>query len=196
MSRRTLLLSTAVSLGLTLWLSPACAQSRDVATVARVIDGDTIDVLSEGHHQRIRLIGIDTPESRNNGRSLIQAARSNKTKKEILKMGACAHAFTKALLPIGQKVTLMTDAQKHDKYRRTLAYVYLPNGQMINKVIISEGYAYPLTIRPNVLHERLFRQGFADSRKAKRGLWSDNPSCMPIPYKESVNSVSPPPMIE
>lgn len=193
---RILLFSTAVFLGLTSWLSLTCAQSRNVATVARVIDGDTIDVVSEGLHQRIRLIGIDTPESRNNGRSLIQAARSNKTKKEILKMGACAHAFTKALLPIGQKVTLVTDNQKRDKYRRTLAYVYLPNGQMINKVIISEGYAYPLTIRPNVLYEKLFRQSFADSRKAKRGLWSNHPSCIPVRYKESINSVSPPPMIE
>jgi micrococcal nuclease len=195
MSRRTLILSTAVSLGLALWLSPACAQSRSV-TVTRVIDGDTIDVVSEGHHQRVRLIGIDTPESRNNQRSLIQANKANITKKEIIKMGSCAHSFTEALLPIGQQVTLVTDTQKRDKYRRTLAYVYLPNGQMVNEVIISQGYAYPLTIAPNVLYEKLFRQRFADSRKAERGLWSGNPSCTPVEYKESVNSISTTPMIE
>lgn len=111
-------------------------------------------------------------------------------------MGSCAHSFTEALLPIGQQVTLVTDTQKRDKYRRTLAYVYLPNGQMVNEVIISQGYAYPLTIAPNVLYEKLFRQRFADSRKAERGLWSGNPSCTPVEYKESVNSISTTPMIE
>ena len=176
---KKILLSLCALLLTALYSHLEALQKNEHAFVSRVIDGDTIEIMVAGHSERLRLIGIDTPESRSNHRALEQASRSHSSKESILAMGTCAKQFTSLLLPYGQSVRLETDRRTRDKYGRLLAYIYLPSGEMANEIILSSGYAYPLSIPPNILHEERFKRNFRDSVAKKRGLWSKNPSCKP-----------------
>jgi micrococcal nuclease len=141
---------------------------EDIA-VTYIYDGDTIK-LENG--ERVRFVGIDTPESSQNKKLLRDAARSGQDIKEILAMGHVAGAYTKSLLE-GRRVRLEFDIEKRDKYGRLLAYVYrVEDGLFINEDIIKNGYAYPMTIPPNVRHADEFKKLFREAQKAKRGLWS------------------------
>ncbi len=160
------------------------------AKVVKVIDGDTIIVkVRETTFNRrktlknlkftVRLIGIDTPESRPNRRAKIQSRESERDIKTIIQLGKEAKHFTETLLfvrnagkrKIYKTVFLEFDAQPQDRYGRLLAYVWLPDGRMLNQEIICGGYAYPLTIPPNVKYEKLFRRCFTEAREKKKGLW-------------------------
>jgi len=152
------------------------------AYVVRVIDGDTIVVKIpkttfnnrkqlKNLRFKVRLIGIDTPESRINKRAKLQAKENKENIKKVLSLGKKAKEFTKSLLHRGKTVFLEFDVEPQDRYGRLLSYVWLPDGRMLNKEIICNGYAYPLTVPPNVKYERQFRQCFIKARKLRRGLW-------------------------
>ena len=113
--------------------------------VIRVIDGDTIVVNIDHTHTTIRLIGIDTPESVNPDESLNCEA------------GEAASEFTRTLLN-EQTVYLEYDQERYDPYDRTLAYVYLEDGRMVNEILIQEGYADAMIIKPNIRHRDLFEE--------------------------------------
>jgi len=108
---------------------------------------------------KLRLIGVDTPESKPNRRAKIQS------------LGKKAKEFTKNLLKGKRYVFLEFDIQPQDRYGRLLAYVYLPDGRMLNKEIICKGYAYPLTIPPNVKYKDQFLKCFREAREKRLGLW-------------------------
>lgn len=129
------------------------------ARVVRVVDGDTIVVRFDGREERVRYIGIDTPESVKPGTPVECFAKK-------------ASAYNARLLASG-RVTLTFDAERRDRYRRLLAYVYAePGHRFVNAALAREGYAQQLTIPPNVKHEAEFRRLVAAARKAGRGLWS------------------------
>lgn len=142
------------------------------ADIMSVVDGDTIAVRIDGKQERVRLIGIDTPESRPNRRMSKQAISERLDAKAILELGAKASAHTKEILPKGTHVRLEYDVQKRDRYGRLLAYVWLPNGTMANEEIVSSGFAYLLTIPPNVKYREKFADAFRKSREEQRGLWA------------------------
>jgi micrococcal nuclease len=126
------------------------------ARVERVVDGDTI-VLAGG--ERVRYIGMDTPES--------------------VKPGTPVQCFAKAAahenerLVEGEQVRLRYDAERHDRYGRLLAYVYrASDGLFVNAELVRRGYARTLTIPPNVAHAAMFRRLANGARAAGRGLWS------------------------
>ncbi len=140
------------------------------ATVTRVVDGDTIVVditgrsegpgagMAEiGNEYRLRLIGIDTPESVRPG-----------TPVECF--GKEASAAAKALLE-GAEVKLVKDVEEADQYDRLLRYVYL-RGEMANARLVVNGYASTYTYPPNIRHSSLFVQLQSEAREADRGLWS------------------------
>ncbi|MEA2453152.1 MAG: micrococcal nuclease [Actinomycetota bacterium] len=142
----------------------------EVATVTRVVDGDTIEAtitsVTEGPGQGeaaigtnydIRLIGIDTPESVKPG-SPVEC------------FGKEASAATKALLE-GEEVTLVKDVEETDRYDRLLRYVYLGD-EMANARLVANGYASVYTYPPNVRHADLFVQLEREARDNSRGLWS------------------------
>ncbi len=136
--------------------------------VSYIYDGDTIK-LANG--ERVRFLGIDTPESSENKKLLRDAARSGQDVRDILRMGHVAAEYTRSLLR-GRRVRLEFDIEKRDKYGRLLAYVYRVDDDLfINEDIIRQGYAYPMTIPPNVRHADEFRKFFREARKAGRGLW-------------------------
>lgn len=150
-------------------IEPSAVGGAGLQRVTYVYDGDTIK-LDNG--ERVRLIGIDAPEAHDNDKLLRDVRRRHSDGKTQLAMGREASRFARSLLA-GQRVRLEFDVEQRDKYGRSLAYLYLPDGTFVNEKIIREGYAYPLTIPPNVRHAREFQRWFDEAREAKRGLWSD-----------------------
>lgn len=135
--------------------------------VSRVVDGDTLQ-LEDG--ERVRLIGIDTPEMHESAKLDRDAGRSGQSKKMIMEMGRRAYEFSRKLVE-GRRVRLEFDAQKRDIYKRLLAYVYLQDGRFVNAEIVKAGYASLLTIPPNVKYADLFLKLYREARENKRGLW-------------------------
>jgi len=108
------------------------------------------------------MIGIDAPESRPNKRLNVQMRQQNKDKNIILKLGEKSKAHLKELIGKNEFVYLEYDVQKYDKYGRTLAYVYILDKKqflvMLNEQMLKDGFAYLLTIPPNVKYVENFRK--------------------------------------
>lgn len=130
------------------------------AKVKRVVDGDTLVVDLNGQEERVRLIGVDTPES----------VHPDDTKN--IEAGKIASDFTKSKLE-GKEVELEFDVQERDHYGRLLAYVYL-DGVMFNKTLLEEGYARVATIPPNVKYVNDFTKIQEEARKNNKGFWSED----------------------
>ena len=130
------------------------------ATVVRTVDGDTIVVRIGGRDERVRLIGIDTPESVD-------------PRRPVECFGKEAAARTAELLPAGTPVRLVGDVEPRDRYDRLLAYVYrASDGLFVNLALAEEGYASLATFPPNVAHVDDFRAATARAREDGLGLWS------------------------
>ncbi len=137
--------------------------------VTGVVDGDTLR-LENG--EKVRLIGIDTPESRQNAKLKRDLKKSDKDAEELIAMGKKATRFTKGLA-LKKYVRLEFDVQKRDHYNRLLAYVYLPDGRMLNAEIVKAGYAQMLTVPPNVKYQDSFLELQQEARDNNRGLWKE-----------------------
>jgi micrococcal nuclease len=146
------------------------------ARVLQVIDGDTIIVDLDGRREHVRLIGIDTPEARPNHRSELQAQQRHVDQKTILQLGNRASNYTRELLPKKSTVFLEFDVSRRDKYQRLLAYAWITRGnpetaRLVNEDILKAGYAYTLTVPPNLKHRQRLALAFTEARREKRGLW-------------------------
>lgn len=128
--------------------------------MTRVTDGDTLHVRYEGRDERVRLIGVDTPEVAWYGGH-----------------GECfgpqAARYTQARLN-GTSVRLEFDVALRDRYERLLAYVYLGN-ELFNLTLVRLGYATADPVRPDTRLAAVFSDAQADARTAGRGLWSACP---------------------
>ena len=130
------------------------------AIVIYVTDGDTIGVEVDGVEERVRLIGIDTPETK-------------KPDTPVQCFGPEASAFTESLLPDGTALYLERDVEARDQYGRLLAYAYRSDdGLFVNLEIIARGYARPLTIAPNDTHADEFAGAARRAQAADMGLWA------------------------
>ena len=132
--------------------------SAGTAVVVEVTDGDTIRVDHAGTEERVRLIGIDTPET--HGQGGLRECFGNEASRR-----------TAELLPKGTTVRLVRDVEARDRYGRLLAYVYRDDGVFVNLRLAEEGFAAPLTIPPNIAHRDAFAAASAAAREANRGLW-------------------------
>jgi endonuclease YncB( thermonuclease family) len=135
--------------------------------VKRAIDGDTLQ-LETG--ERVRLIGIDTPEMHESDKLYRDSQRTQQDISTIKELGLRAYKFTKNLVE-GKRVSLEFDVEKYDKYERILAYVYLKDGTFVNAKIVQEGYASLMTIPPNVKYAELFLKLYRQARDNRQGLW-------------------------
>ncbi|PIQ90760.1 MAG: nuclease [Candidatus Omnitrophica bacterium CG11_big_fil_rev_8_21_14_0_20_41_12] len=135
--------------------------------VTRAVDGDTL-VLE--NREWVRLIGIDTPEMHESNKLYRDAQRSGQDVESIKRVGRQSYEFTKKLVQ-GKRVRLEFDVERYDRYKRTLAYVYLEDGTFLNAKIVQEGYASLMTYPPNVKYVDLFRKLYQEARQNKRGLW-------------------------
>ena len=122
-----------------------------------VDDGDTI-VLKDG--RRVRYIGIDSPE-----------VESEHSKSEPF--GYEAREFNRGLVYL-KKVRLEFDNEKYDQYGRLLAYVFSEDGTFVNNAMIAAGYAYCLSIKPNVKYEELFLKSQHNAMLANKGIWQSS----------------------
>lgn len=147
----------------------ATAAGQNEILVARVIDGDTLKL---ANNERVRLIGIDTPEMHESSKLHRDSGRSGQSVRAIQTMGKRAYEFTRNLAE-GKRVSLEFDVEKRDRYGRLLAYVYLADGTFVNAEIVKEGYANTLTIPPNVKYAELFSKLYREARENKRGLWQE-----------------------
>ncbi|HWI04683.1 MAG TPA: thermonuclease family protein [Acidimicrobiales bacterium] len=131
-------------------LPPGVPAQGEDTSVVRVIDGDTVEVAGG---TRVRLIGVDTPETADC-------------------FGSEATRYAKELMPAGTRVRLVYDVQRLDAFGRTLAYVYkLTDGVFVNLAVTRNGFAQQLTVPPNVAHAEEFRLAAASARGANLGLW-------------------------
>jgi endonuclease YncB( thermonuclease family) len=131
------------------------------AKVQRVSDGDTFVASVRGRRERVRVIGVDTPES-------VAPNRPDEP------YGEEASKFARFHLD-GETVRLAGDAEPRDRYGRMLAYVWLDDGTFWNALLVAEGYAQQLTIPPNVTYAGLFRRLAGEARREDRGLWAQEP---------------------
>ncbi len=137
--------------------------------VERVVDGDTLK-LSGG--ERVRLIGVDTPEVYYSEKLIRDAARTGKDIKSIQALGRKASEFTKRLCS-GRRIRLEFDVEKRDRYKRLLAYVYLEDGTFVNARILEEGFGQVMTIPPNVKYAEYFLKLQQEARNNHKGLWGE-----------------------
>ena len=128
--------------------------------VSKITDGDTFYVMTKNSEKfKIRLIGIDAPESYNVGK---------KFRKEYF--GKEAKVFATNLLK-NKKVKLTFDVQKTDRYGRILAYAYLENGVFLNQYLVENGFAVVATFPPNIKFVEVFTKAEKFARNKKLGLW-------------------------
>lgn len=183
----TLVIALVVAVGglynqVTLWQQQQVLGTKDVqddqdspvmeqALVARIIDGDTIE-LSDG--RKVRYIGMDTPETKHPAKGVEcfgqQAAQKN------------------AELVVGKTVQLEKDVSETDRYGRLLRYVWL-EGQMINSVLVSEGFAFARSYPPDIKHQAEFRVAEGQARDQQKGLWSSCPLQDPNQIQQFIEAV-------
>ena len=142
------------------FLAQAQLQENTWYKVSKITDGDTFYVMTKNSEKfKIRLIGIDAPESYNVGK---------KFRKEYF--GKEAKVFATNLLK-NKKVKLTFDIQKTDRYGRILAYAYLENGVFLNQYLVENGFAVVATFPPNVKFVEVFTKAEKLARKKEVGLW-------------------------
>lgn len=155
---------------LSIWLNHRQAPASVLGTVApgyyRVTDfadGDTISVDMNGQIERIRMIGVDTPETHD-------------PRKAVQCYGEAASAFTKQLIG-NQPVRLASDplSTNRDRYNRLLRYAYLPDGRLVEAEIIKQGFGFAYTSFPFGKSDE-FKQLQASAQSQNAGLWG---SCHP-----------------
>ncbi len=145
--------------------------------VLDTVDGDTIKVLVDGEEETVRLLGVDTPETKDPRRG-------------VQCFGHAASEFTKSLL-MGQAVKLVTDPQEQnrDSFGRLLRYIYLEDGTMVNEKLVAEGYAFAYEKYPTGRTERL-KVLEQRARSRQLGLWGEcNVTIKSGGKQKSTNSV-------
>ena len=131
-------------------------------TVTRIVDGDTIWCSGVG---RIRLIGMDSPESDQGS------------------FGAEATSALAALIPPGTEVQVEQDVEARDRYGRLLAYIW-HDGTLVNWRMVREGWAVLLTYLPNVQYVDWFTNAQSRAREEERGLWHTGGfACLPVEHR-------------
>ena len=137
-------------------------QQEQYYPVKKVVDGDTFWI-DDGSPKgiKVRLIGIDAPESRDT------------RNKEATELGKEATTYLENLIG-GEKIRLEYDAGRYDRYGRTLAYAYLADGTFINAKLVRDGFATVMTVPPNVKYADTFLKLERKARNQKRGMWGDN----------------------
>ncbi len=148
--------------------------------VNNVIDGDTVDVSKDGKTDRIRLIGIDTPET--DPRNTVEC------------FGKEATARATQLMK-GKTVTLESDPSQDnvDKYGRLLRYVFLADGTNVNYLMVKEGFAQEYTYNLPYKYQSSFRSAQAEAKSLKLGLWGTacTPTVAPTKTQEQTSTVAP-----
>jgi micrococcal nuclease len=152
-------------------LSLLLAATPETARVLKVSDGDTITVRLDGHTEKVRLVGIDSPElhdDRQDYRDVAYAAKN----------------YARSLLG-GETVTLDADPRQgdRDRYGRLLRYVVLDDGTNVNEIMVRKGYAHVYT-RYNFALKARFKLAEDEAKRGRLGVWA----LAPGPWREVPDS--------
>jgi micrococcal nuclease len=140
------------------------AANEDSGTVVRVIDGDTlIASINNGDHT-IRLLNVDTPETKD-------------PNQPVECLGPQATEYLDDRLPKGTKIRLEFDVDRHDKYGKTLAGVFAPDGSLVNAEIAREGLGIPVQYGKNVKFLPPVQAAYEEAGTEKTGLFSEGIDC-------------------
>lgn len=143
----------------------ACAsyqQAKALCVVQRISDGDSFRCRNG---QRVRLIGIDSPEAR-------QGVLGSKARQALLR-----------ILPVGSEVKLEYDVAPTDRYGRLLAYVWV-GSTLVNEAMVRGGWAVLYTVPPNIKYAERFRQAQNEARAQVAGLWAERGfECTPADFR-------------
>ena len=139
-----------------------------IAEIVYVIDGDTIIASWNGKEHKVRMIGIDAPES------------VSATEEENTVYGELASEYTKANLQQGMKIYLTFDQERTDIYGRTLAYIWLDKdfenmNNLYQNQMVSAGYAIAVKYEPNILYWQVLEASMLEAITNKSGLWDEEP---------------------
>lgn len=129
--------------------------------VVKVVDGDTVAINMDGKVETLRLIGLDTPETVD-------------PRKPVQCFGIEASNKAKSVLA-GQEVRIEADPTQgvYDKYNRLLAYVYLKDGTLFNKMMIAEGYGHEYTYNAPYKYQSEFKAAEMSAKTGEKGLWAN-----------------------
>lgn len=151
-----------VAIGLSLLAScssGATTENKVLVRILTVIDGDTVDIEIDGRTERVRLIGVNTPETKH-------------PTKPIECFGPEASAYMTQLLPKGTDVRIERDTEARDRYGRMLLYLYRESDNLfINLDLVLRGYGTPMSIEPNTFHHIDFVHAAALAETTNVGLW-------------------------
>ncbi|MFA9288715.1 MAG: thermonuclease family protein [Weeksellaceae bacterium] len=131
------------------------------ARVAKVTDGDTIELESG---EKVRYIGVDTPETKH-------------PKKSVQCFGQEASLENKVLVE-GKTIYMEKDVSETDRYGRLLRYIYIPNPEatqeaiFLNEYLVEQGFARVITYPPDVKYHSILKDAETEARENERGLWS------------------------
>lgn len=136
------------------------------AVVLRVVDGDTIIVALNNQEERIRMIGVDAPES------------VSLNEEENTVWGQSASEYTKSVLEPGTKIWLTFDIEERDQYGRMLAYIWLDSdtenlNHLFQKQLIEEGYALAIRYEPNTKYTAELYATMEGAIADRSGLWAE-----------------------
>lgn len=140
-------------------------ESLTAVTVVRVVDGDTYVVNLDGNETKVRLIGVDTPES------VASQEYLDRTGKENTEFGKDVSDYMKGMLSEGSILYLEFDVDKYDKYDRVLAYAYFEDGEMVQEHLLKKGFARVMTIEPNVAYSERFVDLEQEAMNNGVGMW-------------------------
>ena len=136
------------------------------AVVLRVVDGDTIIVALNNREERIRMIGVDAPES------------VSLNEEENTVWGQAASEYTKSVLEPGTNIWMTFDIEERDQYGRMLAYIWLDSdtenlNHLFQKKLIEEGYALAIRYEPNTKYAAELYATMEGAMSARKGLWAE-----------------------
>jgi micrococcal nuclease len=126
-----------------------------MAVVVRVVDGDTVILRTDGRRERVRLIGVDAPET-------------------WLRHDCFGEQATEALrhlTPPGSRVGTTPDTERHDRFGRLLLYLWTPRGDFVNEELIHNGFARTMTLPPNTSHAPTLQEAEHAAQHTRAGLW-------------------------
>lgn len=150
--------------------------TRTEAAVTRHIDGDTFDVEIDGRPERVRLLNVDTPETKQPG-------------KGVQCLGPEASKFLANMIPLGSPVHLDFDRKRRDRYGRMLAAVFTNEGEMVNAEVARAGFARVVTYDGNIRFRPPIETAWREATAARRGLHSLDVKCT-IPAQVALMSQS------
>ena len=138
------------------------SSERDKGTVVRIVDGDTYVLSINGEETKVRLIGVDTPES----------VAPESYYKENSEEGAKVSEIVKEYIKEGDTLYIEYDVGRTDTYGRTLAYLYFESGVMVQEWLLTNGYAQVMTIQPNSKYADRFAEVEQQAMNNGIGLWN------------------------